>query len=102
VANKRTPDQVKQDKIEGAWLAHWRHRAGKSQEALAEAVGVSLRSIQQWERGLVHMRNDRVVALTAALDVDFTEIRRTNGGAKELPPTAEVARAKANQAKRRR
>jgi len=88
MSNKRTPKQVSFDKIEGAWLAHWRKLAGKSQEALAGRVGVSLRTLQQWENGRVHMRNDRVIALKNALGVEFTDIRRINGGRTMPPPTA--------------
>ena len=45
-------------------LGDMRRRAGMTQEAVAEAVGVSVATVQNWERGLYSPKKGMLAALT--------------------------------------
>ncbi len=53
----------------GAFLRRARLAAGLTQEALAERAGLSVRSIQDLERGVAHPRADTTERLLAGLDL---------------------------------
>jgi len=100
------------DEYFGALLRRYRLKAGLTQEALAERAGVSVRNVQNLERGENRPLPDTARRLAAALGLEATEHtrlltgapprRRTatslgaptpvSSGALPLPPTALVGR----------
>ena len=58
----------------GESIQYYRRRAGLSQEALAEKVGVSRQSVSKWELGEATPEVDRLVALAAAFGVTVDQL----------------------------
>ena len=65
---KRSPSEV--DKHVGARVKARRKELGLSQEALAQALGVSFQQVQKYERGVNRVGAGRLFQLAAALGVD--------------------------------
>jgi transcriptional regulator with XRE-family HTH domain len=53
----------------GEWLADVRGRSGKTQGAIAEALGVSPASVSMWERGERGVPRERWYDLCTVLDL---------------------------------
>jgi DNA-binding transcriptional regulator YiaG len=51
-------EQKERRKKSGAELASWRTRAGWTQKQLAEALGISRRSVSDWEGGIGAISED--------------------------------------------
>ena len=63
------------DKIKmGKYISKKRKDKGYSQEKLAEEVDVTSRTISDWERGKVDIKNENIERLAKALDVKYLEI----------------------------
>jgi len=73
------------DALFGVLLKDYRLRAGLTQEALAERAGVSVRGIQNLERGGHRPLRDTLTRLTTALELDGQERVRFLSGATPLP-----------------
>lgn len=56
-------------------LRFLRQRAGLSEQALADRLGVTCHAIQAWEKGQRAVRKEWVSKLAAALDCDAAELR---------------------------
>lgn len=52
-------------------LAIWRAFAGMSQEDLAKAVGVSRRSVSNWETGFKMPRPRHIAKIEEVLNIDY-------------------------------
>lgn len=62
--------------IRGDYIRKCRKRMGKTQEALAESSGISLRSIINMEQGKGNPRLSTIFALARALDSDARKLLR--------------------------
>jgi transcriptional regulator with XRE-family HTH domain len=58
----------------GKYISKTRKDKGYSQEKLAEEVDVTSRTISDWERGKVDIKNENIERLAKALDVKYLEI----------------------------
>jgi transcriptional regulator with XRE-family HTH domain len=58
----------------GKYISKKRKDKGYSQEKLAEEVDVTSRTISDWERGKVDIKNENIERLAKALDVKYLEI----------------------------
>lgn len=77
----------------GARIKQAREAKGLTQEALADAVGVSRPAVTQWEDGTSTPRNKKLPSIAAALDVDPLWLSHGEGlgGARPMPVKGEVA-----------
>jgi transcriptional regulator with XRE-family HTH domain len=57
-------------------LRKLRLRAGLTEQALANRLGVTYHAIQAWEKGQRAVRKEWVSKLAAALDCDAAELRK--------------------------
>ena len=53
----------------GKQLALWRKNRGFTQEALAEAMGISQKQITDYETGRVHMNDEMIIRFALTLNV---------------------------------
>ena len=74
----RTPQQI------GAIVRRTRKTAGLSQKALGEAAGLRQETISLIETGNPATRTDTLLAVLAALDLEFRIVPRTTGGAVDI------------------
>ena len=70
----------------GESINYYRRRAGLSQEALAERVGVSRQSVSKWELGEATPEVDRLVALAAAFGITVDQLLSGEAPKGEEPP----------------
>ena len=73
----------------GARLAEVRRRCGLTQRQLAKAIGVTLTTVQNWERGRTGLPAKRLAALANALHcqpIDLLMLPGT-GMPRDVPPT---------------
>ena len=57
-------------------LRQLRLRAGLTEQALANHLGVTYHAIQAWEKGQRAVRKEWISKLAAALDCDAAELRK--------------------------
>jgi transcriptional regulator with XRE-family HTH domain len=57
-------------------LRQLRQRAGLTERALADRLGVTFHAVQAWEKGQRAVRKEWVSKLAAALDCDAAELRK--------------------------
>jgi transcriptional regulator with XRE-family HTH domain len=57
-------------------LRQLRQRAGLTEQALADRLGVTFHAVQAWEKGQRAVRKEWVSKLAAALDCDAAELRK--------------------------
>jgi transcriptional regulator with XRE-family HTH domain len=57
-------------------LRQLRLRAGLTEQALANRLGVTYHAIQAWEKGQRAVRKEWISKLAAALDCDAAELRK--------------------------
>ena len=76
----------------GLALRAWRHRQSFTQQALAEALGVSVWRVWSWERGLGHPDPTREAQVLAVLGVSEAEFFAILDATERTPrPWREVA-----------
>jgi transcriptional regulator with XRE-family HTH domain len=83
------PIEADIDAMIGARLAEVRRHCGLTQRQLAKAVGVTLTTIQNWERGRTGLPAKRLAALANALHcqpIDLLMLPGT-GMPRDVPPT---------------
>jgi transcriptional regulator with XRE-family HTH domain len=83
------PIEADIDAMIGARLAEVRRHCGLTQRQLAKAVGVTLTTIQNWERGRTGLPGKRLAALANALHcqpIDLLMLPGT-GMPRDVPPT---------------
>jgi transcriptional regulator with XRE-family HTH domain len=96
---------MNEEELFGRRLARLREAAGMSQPALAEAAGVPVTTLRNWERGRRQPLALALGSLADALGVTADELlgRKPGGGNQEAPPTAgEKPAPKQAPGKRRR
>lgn len=69
----------------GRHISTWRHRAGLSQETLAEAVGLTAAALSKIENGRQSLSLETFLMLLTVLDLDLMDV------ADELPGTNKSA-----------
>jgi len=67
----------------GVRLRELREKCGLSQSGLAERVGISIDSIQNWEQGRTRPRIEALAKLARALGVTVDEVLQESGGRTE-------------------
>lgn len=75
------------DDLVGARIRETRRRLGLTQEALAQAVGVSRSAVAQWETGRAGQLRGNLARIGAVLGVSVTYLMA--GGDSDGPPVAE-------------